>query len=111
GIAPGDYAAAMLDVARAMSRAHAAAMPMAEVSHIERRIRAILDPNTRRRSAHALAALACVVAAAPLLAALNGVFPRPRASEPDLLGNWTASPYSERVEPPAPLTHVDPIGP
>jgi hypothetical protein len=110
GIAPGDYAAAMLDVARAMTRAHAA-MPMAEVSHIERRIRAILDPKTRRRSAHALAALACVVAAAPLLAALNDVFPRPHAIEPDLLGNWTASPYSERVEPPAPLIHVDATGP
>ncbi|HJQ40054.1 MAG TPA: M56 family metallopeptidase [Thermoanaerobaculia bacterium] len=111
GIAPGDYAAAMLDVARAMTRGHAATMPMAEVSHIERRIRAILDPTTRRRSAHALAALACVVAAAPLLAALGDAFPRPRAIEPDLLGNWTASPYSERVEPPAPLTYVDPAGP
>ncbi len=111
GIAPSDYAAAMLDVARAMTRGHAATMPMAEVSHIERRIRAILDPTTRRRSAHALAALACVVAAAPLLAALNDVFPRPRAIEPDLLGNWTASPYSERLEPPAPLTYVDATGP
>lgn len=110
GIAPGDYAAAMLDVARAMMRGHAAAMPMAEVSHIERRIRAILDPNTRRRSAHALAALVCVVAAAPLLAAMTDVFPRPHAMEPDLLGNWTASPYSERVEPPAPLLHVDATG-
>jgi hypothetical protein len=110
-IAPSDYAAATLDVARAMTRGPAATMPMAEVSHIERRIRAILDPNTRRHSAHALATLACVVAAAPLLAALNDIFPRPRAIEPDLLGNWTASPYSERVEPPAPLTHVDATGP
>jgi beta-lactamase regulating signal transducer with metallopeptidase domain len=111
GVAAGDYAEVMLDVARTLTRRQAAAMPMAEASHIERRIRAILDPNTSRRPVHAMAGLASILAAAPLLAALHGAIPRPRAIEPDLLGNWEASPFSERVEPAAPLREVDANGP
>ena len=111
GISATDYAAAMLDVARAMTRGHAAAMPMAERSQIEQRIRAILDPSTRRRSAHAAAALIAIILAAPLLASLNRAVPRPSAIEPDLLGDAVASPYSERIEPPAPPRSVDANGP
>jgi hypothetical protein len=78
---------------------------------MEQRIRAILDPATRRRSAHGLAAIAAIVVAAPLLAALNGVVPRPRTIEPDLLGDSVASPYSERVNPPAPRLVIEASGP
>jgi beta-lactamase regulating signal transducer with metallopeptidase domain len=108
GVGAADYAAAMLDIARTMVRG--AAMPIAEGSQVERRIRAILDPSTRRRSAHALAALAAIVLAAPLLAALNRAIARPHAIEPDLLGDAVASPFSERIAPPAPVTRVDANG-
>jgi len=111
GVAATEYATAMLDVARGLARRNAAAMPMAEGSQMEQRIRAILDPATRRRSAHGLAAIAALAAAAPLLAALNGVVPRPDGIEPDLLGDAFASPYSERVDPPAPRRFVDASGP
>lgn len=111
GVGATEYATTMLDVARGLARRNAAAMPMAERSQMEQRIRAILDPATRRRSAHGLLAIAAIVVAAPLLAALNGVVPRPRGIEPDLLGDDVASPYSERVEPPAPRRVVDASGP
>lgn len=109
GISATDYAAAMLDVARGLT--HRAAMPMAERSQIEVRIRSILDPRTRRRSAHGAATMLAIVLAAPLLAALHGSVPRPHSIEPDLLGDAIASPYSERIEPPAPAVAVDANGP
>jgi len=111
GVGATEYATTMLDVARGIARHHAAAMPMAEHSQMEQRIRAILDPATRRRSTHGLMAIAVIVVAAPLLAALNGVVPRPHAIEPDLLGDAVASPYSERIDPPAPRLAVEARGP
>lgn len=112
GVEPTAYAAAMLDVARIVSR-RSAAMAMADRSQLEQRIRAILDPATRRRAprATAPAILLATLAAAPLLAALSGAVPRPRSMEPDLLGDWIASPFSERVEPVAPLSNVAASGP
>src|SRR5688572_27565594 len=102
GVAPADYATAMLDVARTM-RSDAAVMAMAERSQLEQRIRAILDPALRRRSRRAggFAVLMATLAAAPLLAALTpfAEVPRPVSGEPDLLGDAIASPFSERIDP------------
>jgi beta-lactamase regulating signal transducer with metallopeptidase domain len=111
GITAGDYATTMLDVARIMLRRRAAAMPMAEGTHVEQRIRAILDPSTRRRSAHAFATMLVILAAAPLLAALARTVPRPRGSEPDLRGDAIASPFSERITPAASMSNVEANGP
>lgn len=111
GVSATEYATTMLDVARVITRRHAAAMPMAERSQLEQRIRAILDPATRRCSAHGVVAIAAIIIAAPLLAALNGAVPRPRTIEPDLLGDAVASPYSERVDPPASTRVIDASGP
>jgi beta-lactamase regulating signal transducer with metallopeptidase domain len=113
GVEPTVYAAAMLDVARIVSR-RSAAMAMADRSQLEQRIRAILDPATRRRAprATAPAIIFATLAAAPLLAAISGTaVSRPRSMEPDLLGDWIASPFSERVEPAAPFPNVAASGP
>jgi hypothetical protein len=87
---------------------------MADRSQLGQRIRAILDPATRRRAprATALAIILATLAAATLLAALSAAaVPRPRSMEPDLLGDWIASPFSERVVPAAPLRNVTASGP
>lgn len=111
GIAADDYATTMLDVARIVLRRRAAAMPMAEGTHVEQRIRAILDPTTRRRSAHAFATVLVILAAAPILAALHRAVPRPRGGEPDLRGDAVASPFSERITPAASWSDVEANGP
>lgn len=112
GVEPGDYASAMIDVARSLARRSAAAMPMADRSQLEQRIRAILDPAVprRARSSGALLVVA-ILAAAPLLAAVTPDIRRPRAIEPDLLPDAVASPYSERIEPAAPAPNVAASGP
>jgi beta-lactamase regulating signal transducer with metallopeptidase domain len=81
GVAPGDYASAIVEVARA-SRRPAMAMPMAAPSQLETRITAILDPKVARKGSRAAAVL--VLALAPALAALEADIPRPRFGEPDL---------------------------
>ena len=115
GVAPADYATAMLDVARTMSRRSMAVMAMAERSQLEQRIRAILDPALRRRSRRAagLAVFMATLAAAPLLAALTpfAKIPRPLSGEPDLRGDAIASPFSERINFPAQPNDVEAAGP
>lgn len=114
GVAPDDYAAAMIHVARSISRRNAAVTAMADRSQLEARICAVLDPSVRRRApgAAGLAVIIAIIAAAPILAALTpaSVVPRPRSMEPDLLGDDVASPFSERVRPAAPLRAVDARG-
>jgi beta-lactamase regulating signal transducer with metallopeptidase domain len=88
GVTACSYAAALLDVARE----RAFGMAMADRSQLATRIRAILDPSKRgrgTRAARAMVAVAAVVVA-PILAALTT-----RAMEPDLRGDWIASPHSE----------------
>ncbi|MGI8785441.1 MAG: HEAT repeat domain-containing protein [Acidobacteriota bacterium] len=105
----------MLDVARSVAGRRVAAMPMAEPSQLEQRIRAVLDPAIRRRSRRAagIVVTLAILAAAPILAALTpaGTVPRPRSIEPDLLGDAVASPFSERVQPPVPVRRVEASGP
>jgi hypothetical protein len=113
GIAADEYASTMIDVARAMTRRGAAALPIADRSQLEQRIRSILDPAVRRRSSGAGAAVLVVATliAAPLLAALSpSTIRRPSIIEPDLLGDAVASPFSERILPAAPPRHVAALG-
>ena len=88
GVAPCEYASAIVDVARAT---RTMAMPMAAPSQLETRITAILDPRIARKGSRAAAIL--VLALAPVLAALEPDIPRPRFGEPDL-GN-DSPPQSE----------------
>ena len=110
GVAPADYAAALVDVARNLHRGPALAM--AEPTDLERRVRAILDAHVNRhatRGARA-AVLAATLTVAPLLAALTTLsIPLPSAGEPDLNGDAIASPYSERIG--APPVDVAAAGP
>ena len=94
GIAPAVYAGAILEVARALAGRRSVGMAMAEGSHLETRVRSILNPALRRKATIAARTLIVIAAlvAAPLLAALT-----PRGGEPDLLGDALASPYSERI--------------
>ncbi|HKR62835.1 MAG TPA: M56 family metallopeptidase, partial [Thermoanaerobaculia bacterium] len=89
-IAPTAYATTLLDVARG----RALGIAMADRSHLETRIRAILDPTIRRRMTRVSRVMVVggALVAAPLLAALT-----PRGIEPDLLGDSIASPFSERI--------------
>lgn len=95
GVTACSYAAALLDVARERSFG----MAMAERSQLATRIRAILDPSKRGRGTRAARAMVAVAALvlAPVLAALST-----RGIEPDLRGDWIASPHSERL-PDVPL--------
>jgi BlaR1 peptidase M56/HEAT repeats len=94
GVTPSVYASAILDVARALAGRRSVGMAMAEGSHLETRVRSILDPALRRHATVAARAFIVIAAlvAAPLLAALT-----PRGGEPDLLGDAIASPFSERI--------------
>jgi len=76
---------------------------MAESTHLEQRVRAILDSDVSRRTTRAAraAVFTASVAAAPLLAALTTLaIPLPRSGEPDLRGDAVASPFSERIGAP-----------
>ena len=90
GVAPCDYASAIVDVARAT---RTMAMPMAAPSQLETRITAILDPRVARKGSRAAAIL--IIALAPALAALEADIPRPRFGEPDLRND--SPPQSERL--------------
>ncbi len=106
GVAPVDYAAALVDVARSMHRGPALAM--AEPTDLTQRVQAILDSDVNRRATRVAraAVAAAMLTAAPLLAALTTLsIPLPRAGEPDLRGDAVASPFSERIGAP----HVDVI--
>jgi beta-lactamase regulating signal transducer with metallopeptidase domain len=94
GVAPTEYAGAIVDVARSLVGRRVHGLAMADRSHLETRVMAILDPSLRRRAtvtARAFVVIAALVAA-PFLAALT-----PRGGEPDLLGDAIASPLSERI--------------
>src|SRR5206468_10662539 len=60
GVAPSEYAADLLEVARGR-QALGAAPAMARASNLETRLRAVLDPNIRRGAVSARGAAAAVV--------------------------------------------------
>jgi hypothetical protein len=98
GVAADGYASTIIDVARNLCGRGVAAMPMAEPSQLETRIRAILDPTVQRGRTHGALFVATVAfAAIPLLAAVSP-FPRPSLGEPDLLDDAIASPHSELLQ-------------
>jgi len=103
GVAPCDYASAIVDVARAT---RTMAMPMAAPSQLETRIAAILNPGIARKGSRA-AAIAVLVLA-PALAALEADIPRPRFGEPDLRND--SPPQSERL-PSVAVADVEATGP
>jgi beta-lactamase regulating signal transducer with metallopeptidase domain len=105
GVAPDDYASAIVEVARA-SRRPAMAMPMAAPSQLETRITAILDPRIARQGSRAAAIL--IVALAPALAAFEADIPRPRFGEPDLRND---SPPQSELLPSVATTPVEATGP
>lgn len=110
GVAPVDYAAALVDVARSMHRGPA--MAMAEPTDLAQRVHAILDSDVNRRATRTAraAVIAAMLTAAPLLAALTTLsIPLPSAGEPDLRGDAVASPFSERIG--APQVEVTATGP
>jgi beta-lactamase regulating signal transducer with metallopeptidase domain len=93
GITADAYAEAILAIAR-LSGHRAPGLAMAARTHLETRLRAILDRRAHPRATRAARATVIVaaLAAAPLLAALTA-----RGIEPDLLGDAFASPYSEHI--------------
>jgi beta-lactamase regulating signal transducer with metallopeptidase domain len=101
GVDAGDYASAMIAVARSINGRTTAALAMAERSQLEQRIRAILDPRVPHKTSRvaALATVIVTLSAAPLLAAITPfkTVPRPASTEPDLLGDDVALPWSERI--------------
>jgi beta-lactamase regulating signal transducer with metallopeptidase domain len=104
GIAPDEYATAIVEVAKASQRP-VLAMPMAAPSQLETRIAAILDPRVARRGTKAVAIL--FLALAPALAALEADIPRPRFGEPDLRRD---SPPQSELLPPVALPRVAATG-
>jgi beta-lactamase regulating signal transducer with metallopeptidase domain len=107
GIAPETYATALLDVARSLGR-RTPGLAMAARSHLSTRIHAILDPAQHphaTRTTRAIIVL-CALATAPILAALTL-----RGGEPDLRGDFVASPFSERIPLPTHIPQVAASGP
>lgn len=106
GIAADRYASAIVGVARASRRV--LAMPMAAPSQLERRIAAILDAHTPRRTSHAGLAAVLMLVVAPALAAVEADIPRPRFGEPDLRND---SPPQSELLPRAAMPRVEATGP
>ncbi|HYH09159.1 MAG TPA: M56 family metallopeptidase [Thermoanaerobaculia bacterium] len=108
GIAADAYAQAILDIARGLVQRRTLGIAMAGRSHLAERIHAILDPSQHARAARATRTMVIVIAlaAAPVLAALTL-----RGGEPDLRGDFVASPFSERIPLPSTIPSVEATGP
>ena len=129
GVRASDYAALLVDVARATPRrfAHAtASFASPRSSHLERRVTSVLDDTRPRRATGRLIAVAAVGAAtlaiAPLAAAgpdavlesapMHAIAPSPstRESEPDTtVQNSAGVPTPTPTPTPTPVVHARPL--